>query len=151
MMDGGMMMSGSADGIEWEDSSSDMNASSDTSMVDWNMIDTATGKKNMDINDWNFSVGDVVKIRIENDERSMHPMQHPMHFHGQRFLVLSRDGVPETNMAWKDTVLVPSGQNVEILLDVTNPGTWMAHCHIAEHLEAGMAMPFTVKGESAVK
>ncbi len=144
-MGGGMMMGGSEDGIEWEDSSSDMNASSDTSTVDWNMVDTATGKKNMDIKDWNFTVGDVVKIRIENDERSMHPMQHPIHFHGQRFLVLSRDGVSETNMVWKDTVLIPSGQDVEILLDVTNPGTWMAHCHIAEHLEAGMLMPFTVK------
>ncbi len=64
MMHGGMMMGGSADGIEWEDSSSAMNASSDTSMVDWDMIDTTTGKKNMDIDDWNFSVGDIVKIRI---------------------------------------------------------------------------------------
>lgn len=151
MMDGGMMMGGSKDGVEWEDSSSTMNAASDTSSIDWDMVDVATGKKNMDIMDWNFAVGDLVKIRIENDEHSMHPMQHPIHFHGQRFLVLSRDGVPETDMAWKDTVLVPSGQDVEILLDVTNPGTWMAHCHIAEHLEAGMAMPFTVKGESAVQ
>ncbi len=75
----------------------------------------------------------------------MHPMQHPIHFHGQRFLVLSRDGEQETNMAWKDTVLIPSGETVEILLEVTNPGEWMAHCHIAEHLEAGMMLPFNVK------
>lgn len=145
MMHGGMMMGGSSDGIEWEDTSSAMNASSDTSTVEWSMIDAVTGKKDMDIDDWNFTVGDTVKIRIKNDETSMHPMQHPMHFHGQRFLVLSRDGVAETNMAWKDTVLIPSGETVEILLEVTNPGTWMAHCHIAEHLEAGMAMAFTVK------
>lgn len=151
MMDGGMMMGGSEDGIEWEDTSSAMNASSDTSMVDWDMIDTATGKKNMDIDDWNFAVGDLVKIRIDNDETTMHPMQHPIHFHGQRFLVLSRDGIAETNMAWKDTALIPSGETMEILLEVTNPGEWMAHCHIAEHLEAGMALQFTVKGESAVQ
>ena len=151
MMSGGMMMGGSKDGIEWEDSLSTMNASSDTSMVDWDMIDTATGKKNMDINDWNFSVGEMVKIRINNDGSTMHPMQHPIHFHGQRFLILSRDGVPETNMAWKDTVLIPSGKTIEILLEVTNPGIWMAHCHIAEHLEAGMALSFTVKGESTVQ
>lgn len=151
MMRGGMMMGGSPDGIEWEDSSSTMNAFSDTSMVDWDMIDTTTGKKNMNIDDWDFSVGDVVKIRIENDDNSMHPMQHPIHFHGQRFLVLSRDGKPETNMAWKDTVLIPSGETIELLLEVTNPGEWMAHCHIAEHLEAGMALSFTVKGESAVQ
>jgi FtsP/CotA-like multicopper oxidase with cupredoxin domain len=36
----------------------------------------------------------------------------------------------EPNLVWKDTVLVPTGQTVDILLAVTNPGRWMAHCHI---------------------
>ncbi len=72
-------------------------------------------------------------------------MQHPIHFHGQRFLVLDKNGVEQTDLVWKDTVLVPSGQYVDILLDASNPGTWMAHCHIAEHLEAGMMFGFTVK------
>jgi hypothetical protein len=36
----------------------------------------------------------------------------------------------------KDTVLIPTGQTVDILLDVTNPGLWMAHCHIAEHMHS---------------
>jgi hypothetical protein len=30
------------------------------------------------------------------------------------------------------------GETVDILLDVTNPGRWMAHGHIAEHHESGM-------------
>jgi FtsP/CotA-like multicopper oxidase with cupredoxin domain len=25
-----------------------------------------------------------------------------------------------------------------LLIDASNPGEWMLHCHIAEHLEAGM-------------
>jgi FtsP/CotA-like multicopper oxidase with cupredoxin domain len=74
----------------------------------------------------------------------MHPMQHPIHLHGQRFLVLNRNGVQQTDLVWKDTVLVPIGQYVDILLDVSNPGEWMAHCHIAEHLEAGMMFSFKV-------
>ena len=58
----------------------------------------------------------------------------PFHVHGAgRFIVLSRNGTPETNLVWKDTVLVFAGETVDILLDVTNPGLWMAHCHIAEH------------------
>jgi len=61
-----------------------------------------------------------------------------------RFLVLSRDGVVEPNLLWKDTVLVRTGQTVDILLDVTNPGVWMAHCHIAEHHESGMMFSFHV-------
>jgi FtsP/CotA-like multicopper oxidase with cupredoxin domain len=28
------------------------------------------------------------------------------------------------------------GETVDILLDVTNVGRWMAHCHIAEHHES---------------
>jgi FtsP/CotA-like multicopper oxidase with cupredoxin domain len=73
-------------------------------------------------------------------------MQHPIHIHGQRFLVLSVNGVPTRNHVWKDTVLVPVGMSVELLLELSNPGRWMLHCHIAEHLEAGMQMLFDVTG-----
>ena len=37
-----------------------------------------------------------------------------------------------------------TGQTVDILLDVTEPGIWMAHCHIAEHHETGMMFNFEV-------
>jgi Multicopper oxidase len=30
------------------------------------------------------------------------------------------------------------------LLDVTNPGLWMAHCHMAEHMHSGMMVSFPV-------
>ena len=95
--------------------------------------------------DWSFNQGDVVKIRIFNDPDSMHPMQHPIHFHGQRFVVLSRDGVVNNNFQWKDTTLIPTGQTIDILVEMSNPGTWMTHCHIAEHLHAGMMFGFKVK------
>jgi FtsP/CotA-like multicopper oxidase with cupredoxin domain len=52
--------------------------------------------------------------------------------------------VVEPNLVWKDTVLVRTGETVDILLDVTNPGRWMAHCHIAEHHESGMMFSFNV-------
>ena len=57
---------------------------------------------------------------------------------------LARNGVVEPNLVWKDTVLVRTGETVDILLDVTNPGRWMAHCHIAEHHESGMMFSFDV-------
>jgi FtsP/CotA-like multicopper oxidase with cupredoxin domain len=31
------------------------------------------------------------------------------------------------------------------LLFVTNPGLWMAHCHIAEHNQSGMMFSFEVE------
>ncbi len=131
--------------IEWEDEMERMNSMSTSESLTWILRDRENDKENMDI-DLNFNVGDKVKIRLFNDPNSMHPMQHPIHFHGQRFLVLERDGDKNENLVWKDTVLIPVGETVDILLDITNPGEWMAHCHIAEHLESGMMMSFKVQG-----
>ena len=110
----------------------------------WKLVDRSTGAENAAI-DWRFRVGDQVKIRLVNEMDSDHPMPHPFHIHGAgRFLILARDDVPEQNLVWKDTVLVRTGETVDILLDVTNPGLWMAHCHIAEHHESGMMFSFHV-------
>jgi len=130
--------------MEWNDAMPMMNWLSSAEQVTWILRDPATGAENGDI-DWRFRVGDVVKIRIFNDPRSIHPMHHPFHIHGQRFLVTHVDGVPNTNLVWKDTAIIPVGSTVDLLLDVTNPGTWMAHCHIAEHLHSGMMFSFVVE------
>lgn len=129
--------------IERYDQMPMMNSVSTTDNTRWNVVDKDSGEKNMDIHR-EFDQWDVVKIRIFNDGNSVHPMQHPFHFHGQRFLVLNKNGVKNNNLVWKDTVLVPTGEYVDILMDLSNPWTWMAHCHIAEHLTAGMMMHFTV-------
>jgi FtsP/CotA-like multicopper oxidase with cupredoxin domain len=132
------------DGLEWEDLMPEINRQTDSTNMIWQLIDRETGAENGDIV-WSFTVGDQVKIRLVNEMTSDHPMHHPFHIHGAgRFLILSRDGVAESNLVWKDTVLVRAGETVDILLDVTNPGLWMAHCHIAEHNQSGMMFSFDV-------
>jgi FtsP/CotA-like multicopper oxidase with cupredoxin domain len=132
------------DGLEWEDLMPDINRVSDSGNMIWQLIDRGTGAVNGDIS-WSFTVGDRVKIRLVNEMDSDHPMHHPFHVHGAgRFLILSRDGKPEANLVWKDTVLLRAGETVDILLDVSNPGLWMAHCHIAEHNQSGMMFSFNV-------
>ena len=123
----------------------EINRQTDAHNMIWKIVDRQTGDENTAIN-WSFTAGDRVKIRMVNEmEGSEHPMHHPFHIHGAgRFLILSRQGVPEDNLVWKDTVLVPAGHTVDILLDVTNPGRWMAHCHIAEHNQTGMMFSFDV-------
>ena len=133
-----------AGGIEWEDDMVDVNRITTPANMRWKLVDRDTGDENAAI-DWKFRVGDRVKIRLLNEMAGDHPMHHPFHVHGAgRFLVLSRDDVPEANLVWKDTVLVRTGETVDILLDVTNVGVWMAHCHIAEHHESGMMFSFEV-------
>ena len=135
---------GGAEGIEWEDDMVEVNRQTTTATMHWRFLDRTTGADSPAI-DWRFTVGDRVKIRLVNEMDSDHPMHHPFHLHGAgRFLVLARDGVTEPNLVWKDTVLVRTGQTVDILFDVTNPGLWMAHCHIAEHMQSGMMFSFTV-------
>ena len=123
--------------VEWVDGMPDMNWLSTGEQVTWIIRDDSTGAENMAI-DWRVKRGAVIKLRIVNDPKSFHPMQHPIHLHGQRMLVVARDGVRSSNLVWKDTALIPVGSTVDLLIDASNPGDWMLHCHIAEHLQAGM-------------
>jgi FtsP/CotA-like multicopper oxidase with cupredoxin domain len=135
---------GDADGIEWEDDMVEVNRLTTPANMRWKLVDRDTGAENHAI-DWRFRVGDRVKLRLVNEMDSDHPMHHPFHVHGAgRFVVLARDGVGAQNYVWKDTVLVRTGETVDVLLDVTNVGRWMAHCHIAEHHESGMMFSFDV-------
>jgi FtsP/CotA-like multicopper oxidase with cupredoxin domain len=143
-MDHEAMDHGTADGIEWEDDMVEVNRLTTTATMHWRFLDRTSGTDSAQI-DWHFSVGERVKLRLVNELDSDHPMHHPFHLHGAgRFLILARDGVVEPNLVWKDTVLVRTGQVVDILFDVTNPGLWMAHCHIAEHMQSGMMFSFNV-------
>ena len=138
-----------AQGIEWEDEMVEFNRLTTRANMRWKLVDRAPGAEHGAV-DWRFQVGDQVKIRLVNELDSDHPMPHPFHIHGAgRFLILARNGVTEPNLVWKDTVLVRTGETVDILLEVRNPGVWMAHCHIAEHNEGGMTFTFRVGERSS--
>jgi FtsP/CotA-like multicopper oxidase with cupredoxin domain len=129
--------------VEWSGTMPEMDWIVTGRNVRWLLRDTRSRRENMDIS-WRFRVGDVVKLRLVNDRTALHAMHHPIHIHGQRFLVLTMNGVPNEHLVWKDTALLPTGFVADILLEVTNPGKWMLHCHIAEHIETGMRMVFEV-------
>lgn len=130
------MLVGVAVPLDWNDAMPMMNAAISGKEVTWTLRDEA-GRENMDIH-WQFRVGEVARIRLRNDPTVTHAMAHPIHFHGQRFLVISRNGVPNDNLVWKDTAVLPAGETMDLLLELSNPGEWMFHCHIAEHLGTGM-------------
>ena len=129
--------------VEWSGTMPMMDWLPTAADVTWTLRELSTGRENMNI-DWRFRRGELVHLRLVNDRGSLHPMAHPVHIHGQRFLVLSVNGAPMQNHVWKDTVLVPAGGTVDLHVEMSNPGSWMLHCHIAEHLESGMHMTFRV-------
>jgi FtsP/CotA-like multicopper oxidase with cupredoxin domain len=63
---------------------------------------------------------------------------HPMHLHGHSFRVISRNGRSNPRREWRDTVLVPPRETVEVAFVADNPGNWMFHCHVTDHQMAGM-------------
>jgi suppressor of ftsI len=130
--------------VDWTGTMPEMDWLVSGVQAEWILRDPATESENMEI-DWRFRVGDQVRLRLVNDRDALHPMQHPVHIHGQRFLVLAVNGQENPHPTWKDTVLVPIGTVVDVLVEMSNPGDWMIHCHIAEHLETGMMAVFRVE------
>ena len=138
-----MMLNGLNVPMDWNDGMARANWVSTGREARWILRDAKTGRENMDVH-WRFRRGSLVKLRIFNDPTTAHAMDHPIHLHGQRFLILARNGVRNGNLVWKDTGLIPAGETVDLLVDMANPGTWLLHCHVAEHMGAGMMMAFTV-------
>jgi FtsP/CotA-like multicopper oxidase with cupredoxin domain len=130
--------------IEWTSSMPMMDWLSTAREVIWVIRDSLSGQEGMTL-DWRVPRGEPLVVRLINDRHVLHPMAHPIHLHGQRFLVLVKNGVQNDDPAWKDTVLVPAGGTVDLLIDTSNPGRWMLHCHIAEHLESGMHTVLTIE------
>jgi FtsP/CotA-like multicopper oxidase with cupredoxin domain len=84
--------------------------------------------------------GQSVRLTMINETR----WPHAMHLHGHHFRVLSRDGKPEPLTPWRDTVTLDPLQRAEIALLADNPGKWLLHCHMLEHIASGMMTWFEV-------
>lgn len=66
-------------------------------------------------------------------------MDHPFHIHGNAFQVISRNGIRESLLAWRDTVLVKRGETVRIRLPFRDfTGKTVYHCHVLDHEDLGM-------------
>lgn len=99
--------------------------------------------------------GEVGRFTISNDSGEV----HPMHLHGHRMLVLSRNGVPATGSPWwVDSLNVEPGQTYETAFLADNPGIWMDHCHnlphaaeglVAHLMYQGVTTPFVIGGDHA--
>jgi FtsP/CotA-like multicopper oxidase with cupredoxin domain len=63
---------------------------------------------------------------------------HPIHLHGFFFQEVDEKGIPVSPRAWKDTINVPAETTRRFLVKLDRPGSWMYHCHILDHAEAGL-------------
>jgi FtsP/CotA-like multicopper oxidase with cupredoxin domain len=90
-----------------------------------------------------FSIkrGQTVIIETFNDTA----FAHAMHVHGHHFRVISRDGnTLDDDETWRDTFLVNPNKTARIAFVADNSGKWLYHCHMLEHVAAGMSTWFEV-------
>ena len=97
--------------------------------------------------------GETIVVRMKNDTR----WPHGMHVHGHHFIETSRKPVTgfgfsvekvvtESAAPCRDTVLMQPGEVVDIAFVADNPGSWLLHCHMMEHMAGGMVTWFEVRG-----
>ena len=63
--------------------------------------------------------------------------QHPIHLHGMSFKVIAsnrKDVIPY----FTDTYLLGRNERARVALVADNPGVWMFHCHVIDHMETGL-------------
>jgi len=82
-------------------------------------------------------VGTYQHWRILNQTAEL----HPFHIHQVHFLAYAENDVPPVHPVWLDTVNVPYGRSVDVILDFTDPvikGMSVFHCHLLNHEDKGM-------------
>jgi suppressor of ftsI/bilirubin oxidase len=116
----------------------------------YRMTDTAFSVKRGAREIWEF----------RNDKPAM---PHPIHIHGFQYRVLERtkspvqtrhlalneQGLPATELGWKDTVLHWPGETIRLLVDFSHPfpgdQVYMLQCHNLEHETHGMMVNFRIE------
>jgi FtsP/CotA-like multicopper oxidase with cupredoxin domain len=83
-----------------------------------------------------FSVkrGTAVSLDVANDNS----WPHAMHLHGHHFIYHKAPGI------WRDTALFARGEQGTMRFIADNPGKWLIHCHMVEHMAGGMVTWFQV-------
>ena len=67
---------------------------------------------------------------------------HTMHTHGHDQRVIARDATPLGYTDVEDTLLVGPGQRADVVVTAdAQPGTWLVHCHVTDHIQDAQGMP----------
>lgn len=98
--------------------------------IEW----TINNKAFPEYDPFTFAYDEINIFKFTNESARL----HPMHLHGQFFKVVSRNGEIANEEYFRDTVLVESKETVVLVTVPLDKGSWVNHCHILEHAEAGM-------------
>lgn len=112
----------------------DMRLTGDMNRYIWSIND----KKLSQATFFEARVGERLEIRLINETM----MEHPMHMHGEFFVVDNGKG---ERAPLKHTVIVKPGETITVHTSFDEPGPWVFHCHLFYHAAAGMVQAIVVK------
>ncbi len=78
--------------------------------------------------------GTAISLDVDNDNA----WPHAMHVHGHHFIY------QRTPEFWRDTALFMRSEKGSLRFVADNPGKWLIHCHMVEHMAGGMVTWFEV-------
>ena len=94
-----------------------------------------------DINDKTCADRPIATLKLGNhyifELRNMAQYLHPVHLHGMSFKVISSDR-KKIIPYFTDTYLLGKNETARIAFVADNPGVWMFHCHVIDHMETGL-------------
>ena len=85
-------------------------------------------------------IGDTIDLRIINSSN----WPHVIHFHGHHVVTRRNEAVPYEQGRFRDGVTMAPGTDMELSLRVSEPGSWLLHCHMLGHQAAGMSTWYEV-------
>ncbi|MGQ4801717.1 multicopper oxidase domain-containing protein, partial [Escherichia coli] len=91
------------------------------------------GIKFSDAEPLRLTYGERLRIVLVNDTM----MTHPIHLHGMSFKVLASNR-HKVIPYFTDTYLLGKNERARVALVADNPGVWMFHCHVIDHMETGL-------------
>jgi FtsP/CotA-like multicopper oxidase with cupredoxin domain len=102
-----------------------------TMAMEFNWV-TFNGRAGPDTTPMLVKQGERVRIRIVN----LGMDHHPIHLHGNQFVVTGTEGGRKPESLWfpENTVLVGVAQARNIEFDAKFVGDWMLHCHLPHHM-----------------
>lgn len=74
--------------------------------------------------------GERIRVRMAN----LGGLYHPMHMHGGHFEVVAKDGYPVPQPQAMNTISLEPGSTYDVVLEPTETGTWLWHCHVLSHV-----------------
>jgi len=106
-----------------------------TSAMEYNWL-TFNGVSAPGITPMIARLGSRVRLRIIN----MGMDHHPIHLHGNQFVLTGTEGgrAPESTWYPMNTVLVGVAQARVVEFEAKYPGSWMVHCHLPHHMMNNM-------------